>query len=254
MKKYTVLTYNFNKYETFYEPAEVDPECEYIYVTDDETLKSNVWNIVVDHSLDGLQPFEKVFEVRYNLFKYATTLVCINVDGSVIIKKSLNKLYQDFENSGADLGINPHPYRWHLPSEYQVWCKYRDYPNDKANTWLHLMHFFGYDFENDKGQIQVTFRIARNTKLNADIDNRVLTLMKCMNINGYVERLDQPVYSFVVQHYFKNINPFVMSQQVIQSDYMTWTLHDPNKIVVHVPEPEKPLHLFGKLYNLYLLK
>lgn len=253
MKKYTLLTYNFNHYEQFYEPLEIDPECEYIYVTDDETLKSNIWNIIVDYSLDNLKPFEKVFEVRYNLFKYATTPICINIDGSVIVKKSLNKLYKDFEASNADIGLNPHPYKDNIPIEYGCWVKYRNYPESKAINWLNIMANYGYNFECTKGLVQITFRIARNTELNKDIDNRVLNLMKIMNSTDYTERLDQTIYSFVIQHNFPDINVFAMSQQVIQSDYMTWTLHNPGLPVIEVPEPDKPLYLFNKLQKLYLL-
>ena len=41
MKKYSILTFNFNNYEIFREPLEVDPECEYVYVTDNPNFKSN---------------------------------------------------------------------------------------------------------------------------------------------------------------------------------------------------------------------
>lgn len=33
MKLYTVLMYNFNNYEVMREPEEIDPECEYIYMS-----------------------------------------------------------------------------------------------------------------------------------------------------------------------------------------------------------------------------
>ena len=37
--KYSVLMYNFNDYEIMREPQEIDPECEYIYVTDNPIYK-----------------------------------------------------------------------------------------------------------------------------------------------------------------------------------------------------------------------
>ena len=255
MKKYSVLTYNFNHYETFYEPKEVDDECEYIYVTDDESIKSNVWKVIVDHNLDKLPVFDKVFTVRYNLFNYCTTPICINIDGSVIIHKSLHKLYEDFEKSGCELGLNIHPYKNNIPYEYACWVNYRNYPAQMANRWLNVMANFGYDF-NKKGLVQLTFRIERNTDIVKKINNHVFTLMQSMNDPYYTERLDQTVYSFVLQHYYEYFDSkiFPLSQQVIQNDYMTWTLHDPSQIVMTVPEPEKPLYLFDKLHNLYLLK
>ena len=38
-KLYSILMYNFNNYEIMREPEEIDPDCEYIYITDDENLK-----------------------------------------------------------------------------------------------------------------------------------------------------------------------------------------------------------------------
>ena len=50
MKKYSVLMYNFNDYEIMREPKEVDPECEYIYVTDNPKYQNEtkVWKVIVD--------------------------------------------------------------------------------------------------------------------------------------------------------------------------------------------------------------
>ena len=100
MKKYSVLMYNFNNYEIMREPKEVDPECEYIYVTDNPKYQNEtkVWKVIVDKDLEWLSAFDKCYSVRFNLFKYATTPVCIYLDGSVQIYKKLTKLYNDFTN------------------------------------------------------------------------------------------------------------------------------------------------------------
>ena len=46
MKKYSILTFNFGNYEVFREPEAVDENCEYVYVTDNSNLKSNIWKII----------------------------------------------------------------------------------------------------------------------------------------------------------------------------------------------------------------
>ena len=46
MKKYSILTFNFGNYEVFREPEAVDENCEYVYVTDNPNLKSNIWKII----------------------------------------------------------------------------------------------------------------------------------------------------------------------------------------------------------------
>ena len=68
--KYSVLTYNFNNYEIMHEPAYVDPDAEYVYVTDDKNMKSDTWKIVTDESLEGMGKWEKMYFVRYNPFLY----------------------------------------------------------------------------------------------------------------------------------------------------------------------------------------
>ena len=252
-KKYSILTFNFNHYEQFYKSDEYDPECEYVYVTDDDTIVKQAadtpWKVILWKT--DIPAFNKVFQVRYHPFKFCTTNTAIVLDGSVIIKKSLKKLVDDFLASNADLAVNVHPKRWHLPTEYSVWINYRNYPVDMANKHLNLMSLLGYDF-NYKGQIQATIRICKNTSINTQIDDMTYNLIQMFNTNDYIERLDQTLYSFVVQHYFKNIKVFPMHQQVIQNDYMVWTLHDPTKIVCS--EPERDQYLFNELQKLYYLR
>lgn len=252
-KRYSIVTFNFNHYEQFYRSEEYDPECEYVYVTDDENIveqaKDTPWKVVLWKT--DMPAFTKVFQVRYHPFKFCSTNVAIVLDGSVIIKKSLKKLVDDFLESKADLAVNVHPKRWHLPTEYGVWVKYRNYPVDMANKHLNLMTLLGYDF-NYRGQIQATIRICKNTSINTQIDDMTYNLIQMFNTNGYIERLDQTLYSFVVQHYFKNIKVFPMAQQVMQNDYMTWTLHDPTKIVCS--EPDHDQYLFNELQKLYYLR
>ena len=164
MKKYSILMYNFNNYEIMREPEELDEDCEYIYVTDNPNLKSDKWKIVIDNELNGLSPFDKCYRVRFNLFKYATTPVCIYVDGSIQIHKSLRKLYDDFINSGADLGLCIHPERDNVYDEYNVWMKCRNYPKYQFQKTMTMFKAAEYD-PKYKGLYQGTMRICKNTDL-----------------------------------------------------------------------------------------
>lgn len=49
--------------------------------------------------------FDKCYSVRFNLFKYATTDVCIYMDASIQLHKSMRKLYDAFMESRADVGL-----------------------------------------------------------------------------------------------------------------------------------------------------
>ena len=55
--KYTVLTYIFGgNYERVHEVKVKDPNADYILVTDDPTLTSKTWRVVLATELDGLSP------------------------------------------------------------------------------------------------------------------------------------------------------------------------------------------------------
>ena len=245
-KKYSILTFNFNNYEIMREPEELDPECEYIYVTDNEKLKSDKWKIIIDHDLDGLSPFDKCFKVRYNLFKYASTPVCIFMDGSVKIHKSLRKLYNDFMNSGADVGLNIHPERNNVYDEYLAWIRLRHYPREQFYKCMTLFKVADYD-PRYKGLYQATVRICKNTDLNKQIDEMVYeTLLEVSKPNKTIDRLDQTIYSFVLNKFFENkVKVFPFAQQVFQNKYMTWCIHGINR-----PIPLNPAHQFNTGYCL----
>lgn len=224
-KLYSILMYNFNDYEVMREPEELDPECEYIYVTDNQSLKSPKWQIVVDDSLDGLSAFDKCYRVRFNLFKYASTPICIYVDGSIQIHKSLRPLYDAFIKSNADIGLNIHPNRSTMDEEYKVWAECRNYPLFQQAKCYAMFNAAQYDTKYN-GLYQGTVRICHNSELNRKVDSVVFNMLKKLGTNGIIERLDQTIYSFVLNKFFNNINVFPFSQQVFQSNYMTWMAHN----------------------------
>lgn len=252
MYKYSVLMYNFNNYEILREPEEIDPECEYIYVTDNEHLRSDKWKIIVDKSLNGLSVFDKCYRVRFNLFKYATTPVCIYVDGSIQIHKSLRKLYDAFVTSNSDIGLNIHPTRNNLIDEYKEWIRIRNYDRIQAQKCLLLLDIAKYDF-NFKGLYQGTMRICKNTELNRSIDECTFNTLKLLGTKDKIERLDQTIYSFVINTFFDDITIFGFSQQVFQSAYMSWCKHGSAQVHPYSPDNDKDGYILNKLSKLYHL-
>lgn len=237
--------YNFNNYEIMREPIEVDEECEYIYVTDNSNLKSNKWKIIVDKDLEGLSPFDKCYRVRFNLFKYATTPICFYMDGSFQIQKSLRKLYDAFIESGADLGLCIHPYRDNVLDEYGEWIRTRNYPIIQFNKCMTMFKVAGYD-PKYKGLYQGGLRICKNTELNKNIDEMVFAFMKKLGTDDKIERLDQTIYSFVLNRFFENeVKVFPFAQQVFQNDYLRWKIHNTD---INHPAPLGN-HLDGYVFN-----
>ena len=119
--KYSVLCYIFNGYEQVREVQEKDPNAEYILVTDDPKLKSNTWKVVYDANLAKMSVYRRCCNVRYNPFKYISTNLCVYIDGSIQIKKSLHKIVDDFCKSQKDLAICGHPFFFFFFQEYACW-------------------------------------------------------------------------------------------------------------------------------------
>lgn len=256
MYKYSVLMYNFNNYEIMREPREIDPECEYIYVTDNPDLQkqTKVWKIVVDKDLDGLSVFDKCYKVRFNLFKYCSTDTCIYLDGSVQIYKSLRKFYNDFMASGNELGLIIHPLRFSIPREYEIWKQFRRYPEKQAEKCMKAMQAMGYDL-NYKGLYEMTVRIVKNTPRNKLIDESCYNLLKKLGTKDCIERLDQTAYSCLMNLAFSDTKVFPMSEQIIHSDYMKWCIHGKEKInpILANTDVRNEGFLFDKLVTLYKL-
>lgn len=223
-KYYTVLTYIFNNYEFVHEVENVDPEAEYVLVTDDPHLKSRTWKVIYDVSLNKLSPFDKCYQVRFHPFKYAHTDVVIRVDGSMGIKKPLTPLYEDFIAGGYDRFLMIHPQRNVMKKEYDVWVKTRKYPQKQADKCLSFMERMGYDL-NYKGLYQGCFEIVRKCDINDSINDIVFDFLRYLG-DGNIERLDQTLWSFVINHLFPDLKVMPVSESLItDSEYMTWYLH-----------------------------
>lgn len=223
-KKYTVLTYIFNNYEFVHEVENVDPEAEYVLVTDDPHLKSRTWKVIYDVSLNKLSPFDKCYQVRFHPFKYAHTDVVIRVDGSMGIKKPLTPIYEDFIAGGYDRCLMVHPQRNVMKKEYDVWVKTRKYPQKQADKCLSFMERMGYDL-NYKGLYQGCFEIVRKCDINDSINDIVFDFLRYLG-DGNIERLDQTIWSFVINHLFPDLKVMPVSESLItDSEYMTWYLH-----------------------------
>jgi len=66
--KYSIVTMLFNNYDLLREPEEVDENAEYICITDNPDLKSNVWKIMymAAFNTDKLTGFQKTYITKYS--------------------------------------------------------------------------------------------------------------------------------------------------------------------------------------------
>ena len=228
--KYSVLCYIIGNYEVVHEIIEKDPDAEYILVTDDPKLESKTWKVVYDKELDGLSTFDKCYAIRFNVFKYCTTDICVYIDANITVKRPLAKLIECMNVGNFDMALMPHPLNSTFLPEYKLWLRLRQYPVEQANKFFKMLQQANYDL-NYKGLFQGCFKIVRRGKINDDFERLTLAVLKYLGTETEIERLDQTVYSYVLNTYFKDIKVLPVSEQILRSSYMQWYWHngDPTK-------------------------
>ena len=225
--KYTVMTYIFGDYEFPHEVMEKDPDAEYLLITDDENLKSVTWEVVYDPSLSGRNPIESNYDVRLHPFRYAHTDVVVRIDGSIELKKSLAPLLKAFNDGGYDRCLMIHPARNNFAQELECWVTQRHYPQEVADRTLRMMKAWGYDVDGYHGMFQGCFEIVRNTEKNRDINRLTYQLMKYTGGEEAIDRLDQHIFSFVVNTLHEDLKVLPVSENLITmgSKLAQWYIH-----------------------------
>lgn len=224
--RYTVLTYIFDGYEMIHEVQEKDPNADYVLVTDNPELKSNTWKIILD-TRQGLSVWEKCYEVRFNPFRYAETELCIRIDGSIGINRSLGVIIDKMQQEQYDRCLMLHPRRTTMPSEYEAWIRGRGYNRSQAKRCMEAMRQAGYSMDYH-GLAQMCFEVIRRNSINEELNQRTLSWLRNLAEDGRMERVDQTVFSFVLNHYYADRLKVLPVQEHIITDgiLMTWYKHN----------------------------
>ena len=234
--KYTVMTYIFGGYEFPHEVMEKDPDAEYLLITDDPNLKSATWDVICDPSLAGRNPIESNYDVRLHPFRYAHTDVVVRIDGSIELKKSLAPLLKAFDDGGYDRCLMIHPERNNFAQELECWITQRHYPQEVADRCLKMMHGFGCDFDY-KSMFQGCFEIVRNTEKNRDINRLTYHLMKYTGGEDVIDRLDQHIFSFVVNTLHRDLKILPVSENLVtHSQFAQWYFHNSMRPITKLVE------------------
>jgi hypothetical protein len=223
--RYTVLTYIFDGYEKVHEIREKDPDADYVLVTDDKNLKSDTWRVVHDDSLNRFSAFGRCYEVRFHPFSYVDTPIVVRVDGSIELRKSLKPMVDAFELGRYDRCLMIHPLRNRFDVELDVWVKCRKYPREVADRCLKMMRGFGYDL-GYQGMFQGCFEVVRKTSVNLDANRLTYHLMKYTG-GEIIDRLDQHIFSFVINTQFSDTMKILPVSEDIVTDgkWMQWYGH-----------------------------
>lgn len=250
MKKYSVLTFLMNDYDIVREPLEISEECEYVLVTDNKTLKSDTWTIkYIPDELMTKDGFTKSFYVRYHPFEFVTTDICIVLDASIRINKSLDKIIDDFLTSKKDICLSVH---WNMINawpEYVYWVNYRNYSRAQAERGMSFMRAIGYTPEY-KGCFEATFKIQKNNAINNEINDCVWRALMMLGNNKYADRVDQSILSAIMNTLYEDTAVFPITRTLYQSTYMTcFEHHSTTPLTVNILK--KDYFLFNKKCELY---
>ena len=226
-KQYSVLTFVFGNYERLRDPLEVSPHCEYVAVTDNPSLTSNIWNIkYLPSEFDGADGFTKSFFVRYHPYQFVSTNICVVMDGSVLIKRSLDYLVYKFVQSKCECSFMIHWNQINAIDEYEYWTKMRGYSSTQVQKCLAFMDAIGYN-KSYKGCFETGFKICSKTanvlKLHEFVYNCLVKLGKDKN---HIERVDQSIFSAIINTKFTNLHIFPVTHQIIQNDWLQYCKHN----------------------------
>lgn len=227
--KYSVLTYNINGYEIIHNiPKEcMNPDIEYVYVTDDHSITSDTWTVVYADDLTG-STFDKCYQIRFNPFKYVHTNTVMRIDGSMGIVRDVMPIFEYFDKYGYVASVMIHPTRRLMVPEYEAWIRQRGYPIDQANKCLNVMIQNGYDL-NYQGLYQYNFMIQRNDEMN-NTWNKVTyeTLQKLATEPDTAERIDQTIGSFILNKFFSDQKIMPVGQYLCDGLFFNWYVHGTN--------------------------
>lgn len=202
--QYAVITYIFGKNkELLREPCVIDKNVEYICVTDQTSLKSKTWRIIVDKDLDFItNTRDKMPCVKYNPFKYTNAdKICV-IDGSVQITKSLLPLFNQLTDK-YDMLAKAHATRDNLQAELPCWksrglsdLAIAKFESMSRSLKISLKDIFLYESN---------VIVFKRTDLCADLCRTVLKLMKMLGENNKLVMTNQCVLSFVLATLHNNV-------------------------------------------------
>ena len=226
--RYAVLSYNFNHYEIVHEIENPQEDVEYIMVSDDKTLTSSTWTIKYRESTGD--PFYDCFYVRYHPFEFVSTDIVIKIDGSMVVKDSLDPIIEEFESEGADICLGLHPTRSEMRPEYSAWVSQRGYDVYQAiKCFDFLQNGLNYPIEGYHGLYQYNFMIQRNDRKNNLLNDMTFSFLRYLAPEGKeIDRLDQTIGSAVINKFFKDMKVLPVSGNLFDSRFFAWCVHGTN--------------------------
>lgn len=252
--RYSVITCNFGGYEIMREIENPLEDVEYIYITDDTTIKSNTWHIVYDNFYDQYNSaFDKVVIFRSKALEYINSDICIRIDASIQINGlSFENIIKELDKTGSDISFIISPRFSNIYGEMMDWNIQRNIPKEKTEQF---MVYYRLNEKNDdiisKNTIcTLGILIQRNNELNKQINKKQITILndiKNINNDTHYYRIDQIVFTYVINKFFDYVRVLVLDYSVIFNEYTHICIHNSNVNLFDVLVSQaSELYLFNK--------
>ena len=255
--KYSVITTNFNNYEILRDPLETDDNAEYICLTDNKDLKSNVWNVIYLNEFDTnkLSGFQKTYMAKYSIFKYISpdSKYVIEINGAILIKKSLNDIINYYNDNNYDIGLAIHPDRNDLLIEYDAWERIRHVDPKYKKKFIEYINKHPHpDLElKNCGLLEWAIKIYKNTPVIRQFVNDVYNALH--EHSNFEDNNDQCIAMWVLYDYINKITPkFFRCNLYMDGLYMERYVHNSlTNILTHHKRNYKSLNEFenAELYH-----
>lgn len=239
-KLYTILSFNFGNYDLIRDPKVIDPNADYIMITD-RPVKSNVWRVAIDPKLVSRNPIYSAYYVRYHPFEYVNTKYVIIVDASVQINDLLRPIIAEFIKYDADYSPMLTNYETdETKAEFFVKKLGRISEKDSTDIKAFIKRM---GQENWKGSIGCAFTIFRNTSSVRALFRNTWRFLLATGKYGVPNRMDEVILHKLLYRYRKKLKLYITSIQIIQSTYMTYCIHGKNEAIPLYPNYNQMYYL-----------
>ena len=254
--RYTVITCNFGGYEIMREIDNPLSDVEYLYITDDKSITSKTWTIIYDMSYNEYtEPFDKVVVFRSRVLEYCNSPICVRIDGSISINgNSFDETINEMNKNNNDISFIISPRFSTYNSELFSWETQRSIDKKHLSEFINYCALKGFDYVNNKNNIcTLTILLQRNNEINRLLNSKqieVLNEIKQYNNSNRYYRVDQIVFTYVLNEFFEEISVLPLHYTIISNELTKIYFHNTHTLLYDFSiTTEKRLYLFDKVVD-----